>query len=107
VEGRVVTWWRRIYPGKGEVGANLVEYALPIALIAAAVISAITLVGRKAQNEFDCVALDLSNAGIREFIEDKKARRPLARRSLASSALPPTDGRSKELRQHLRSLATC
>ncbi len=46
---------------KRERGASLVEYALLLALIAVVAIGGITLVGQKAEAEFDCVAIELGD----------------------------------------------
>lgn len=57
---------------KSELGASLVEYALLLALIGTVAIGAITLVGREAEREFDCVALELDNPGISQLVDEKK-----------------------------------
>lgn len=48
------------------------EYALLLALIAVVAIGGITLVGREAEREFDCVALELDSPGISQVVDAKK-----------------------------------
>jgi Flp pilus assembly pilin Flp len=57
---------------RSEFGSSLVEYALLLSLIVSVAISGITLVGRQVTQEFDCVALDLANAGIRQVIVESE-----------------------------------
>ena len=51
-----------------ETGASLVEYTLLLALIAVVSIGAITLVGEKAEETLDCVAIELDEPEIRRRI---------------------------------------
>ena len=62
---------RRIASLRSELGASLVEYALLVTLIAAVGIGAITVVGRETEQNYDCVALELGNAGISRLVEAK------------------------------------
>ena len=48
---------------RDEEGATAVEYALMIALIAAVIIGAVTLIGQNANTKFQSVASNLSEAG--------------------------------------------
>ncbi len=54
-----------------ETGASLVEYAMAVALIAVVSISAITLVGENAAEEYDCIALELNEPDIRVKVLEK------------------------------------
>jgi Flp pilus assembly pilin Flp len=68
---------RGVRPSKrwrlGEVGARLVEYAILLALTAVVSIGAITLVGRETKRDFQCVAIELDNPGVRGAISLKLA----------------------------------
>jgi pilus assembly protein Flp/PilA len=59
----VQTWWGDLkLRSREEGGATAVEYALMVALIAAVIIAAVTLIGNNASTKFDSVGTAIGNA---------------------------------------------
>ena len=60
----VQTWWSDFRTrAREEGGATAVEYALMVALIAAVIIGAVTLIGNNANTKFSTVGNAVGNAG--------------------------------------------
>jgi len=58
------TWWSDFRTRMGEEeGATAVEYALMVALIAAVIIGAVTILGNNASNQFTTVGNAVGGAG--------------------------------------------
>lgn len=60
----VQTWWGDLkLRAREEGGATAVEYALMVALIAAVIIAAVTLIGTNAEEKFSEVGTAIGGAG--------------------------------------------
>lgn len=59
-----LAWWKGVRTrGEEDRGASAVEYALMLALIAAVIVTAVTLLGQNTSQGFDSFATQLSSAG--------------------------------------------